>query len=620
MSRPWIGLDIETQGEEPMFGLQPCRLVQGHARISAISVASRTQAKGTLYPSKDQLRHILQVAKGKTVVGWNIAFDVSWLIAAGLEEEVFAIHWLDAMLLWRHWFVAPEDEATSKAKRKSYSLESALKEFFPDDVAFKEFADFQATDPDSLQLLLHRNKMDALFTLRLGKLFWERLTPEQQQCSLIEARCIPLVAKTMVMGLTVNKDQATLLDAQLEREGIEAYQTLIANNPEVGDYDLNSPKQLGKLLFERWQLPSNKTSKKTGEASTDKEVLHELALIDPRAKLIRTVRETKNNRTKFVASILKSLDYNGDGCTRPQPRIFGTYTGRMTYSSTQKDKQSKPQKEYQTGYALHQTKRGKEYRRIVGVPEGYGLVELDAAGQEFRWMAVASEDDTMLDLCMPGEDAHGFMGAEIRHLDYRWVQEQAKIDEPVAKAARTLGKVANLSLQYRTSAARLCSVARVQYGLPMELDEAQIIHRTYQQSYPGVPVYWRNQIQLCRQRGYAETFAGRRVQLNASWIGATKWQMESTAINYRIQGTGADQKYLALAIARNELAKWGGYLYFELHDGIFFLFPLDKIQAAAERFRVLFSNLPYKQAWGFTPPIDFPFDLKIGPNWGDLKG
>lgn len=95
--------------------------------------------------------------------------------------------------------------------------------------------------------------------------------------------------------------------------------------------------------------------------------------------------------------------------------------------------------------------------------------------------------------------------------------------------------------------------------------------------------------------------------------------MESTAINYPIQGTGGDQKYLALAIARNLLPKFGGYFYYELHDGLFFIFPHNQTAKAAPVFLKELSNLPYKKAWGVDLPIQFPVDGKIGASWGDLK-
>jgi DNA polymerase I-like protein with 3'-5' exonuclease and polymerase domains len=328
----------------------------------------------------------------------------------------------------------------------------------------------------------------------------------------------------------------------------------------------------------------------------------------------------------------KSLDYNGDGRVRPQARIFGTYTSRMTYASSDKatevvEKTTKAKGlhtierkvEVPVGIALHQWKRGKEYRRIIQAPEGYTLCEFDFSGQEFRWMAEASGDETMLSLCAPGEDAHSFMGAQIAEIDYRDLIRRVKAAEALAELQRKLGKFSNLSFQYRVGAATATTKARVDYELDVTEAFIRQILATYKVSYPGVPVYWSSQIAKCSRLGYAETFAGRRVQLKGSWAGRPAWEMESTAINYPIQGTGGDQKYLALAVARNHLPTFTGYFYYELHDGLFFIFPNDKVQASAHFFKDKLSNLPYRQAWGFKNRIAFPVDAKMGPSWGELK-
>jgi DNA polymerase-1 len=245
-------------------------------------------------------------------------------------------------------------------------------------------------------------------------------------------------------------------------------------------------------------------------------------------------------------------------------------------------------------------------------------MEFDASGQEFRWMAIASEDQTMLELCLPGEDAHGFMGARITNVDYRELQARLLLLDAIAKDARQLGKVANLSLQYRTSARKLRSVARVQYGLPMEQPQADYIRSVYLKTYTGVPKYWDKQIILTRQQGYVETYAGRRVQVVGDWAGRMGWSMASTAINYRIQGTGADQKYLALMCLKNELRQNDCYFAWDLHDGIYIYSPTAKRDTVRFRFKAILDHLPYKRAWGFEPPIELPFDCKMGGSWGHM--
>jgi DNA polymerase-1 len=373
-------------------------------------------------------------------------------------------------------------------------------------------------------------------------------------------------------------------------------------------------------MFEDWGLPVLKqnTSKKTGKTtdSTDKEVLHELSFIDPRAKYLRQYREALGNKTKFVDAPEASAEYNGDGKSHPLAIVFSTYTGRVTYVS----KQGKNKDERQIGFALHQEKREERFRDIAIPPEGYTLVEFDAAGQEYRWMAIASGDPAMQHLCMEGEDAHTYMGAQIARRDYTELRAAYAAKDKDAGSARQLGKVANLSCGYRTSAGKLRVVARVNYSLPMELPEATHIRETYLRTYPNVPRYWSRQIEQVKRLGYAETFAGRRVQVQGSWSGDGAWSREATAINYPIQGTGADQKYLALAVLRGYIVKHGIHFAWELHDGLYFYVPTKIVDKVIPEMRYLLNNLPYKKAWGFDPPIPLPWDCKASDkSWGQLK-
>jgi DNA polymerase I-like protein with 3'-5' exonuclease and polymerase domains len=95
--------------------------------------------------------------------------------------------------------------------------------------------------------------------------------------------------------------------------------------------------------------------------------------------------------------------------------------------------------------------------------------------------------------------------------------------------------------------------------------------------------------------------------------------MGSTAINYRIQGTGADQKYLALMCIKDYITSIRAQFALDMHDGLYFYVPIPKVQEAARTIKPILDSLPYKQAWGLTPPIPLPWDCKVGPSWGGLK-
>lgn len=622
-----VAFDFETSGQLPEYALQPWRLQQQLFWTTSISVIRHDGQRLTpwmskLFPTVDDMRAFLEeaVTNDWLVVTWNGIFDVAVLIAHGLRDLVYQVRWLDGLLLWKHLEIDPEYDV-DKPKKKSYSLKpDAVDRFIPQfaDTTGADEVDFHSRDPEELAKLQHYNNRDSVRTLVIAKIIWNQLSERQQAAALIEAEAIPLVAEANLRGMPIDSIFASELSAWLQGTAAQRLKDLEPHGL-LGPAMVRSPKQLAELIYDTWGLPVLKenTGKKTGKVSrsTDKEVLYELAFIDPRTKLLKEYRESLNNDTKFAIAPLVSAEYNGDGRTRPGAIMFGTYTGRMTYAS----KQGKNKDTRQIGFALHQEKRGSEFRGIIHAPPGYSLVEFDAAGQEFRWMAILSGDPNMLQLCIPGEDAHAFMGARVVGKDYRFLQQAAKVKDSQEEKDRYLGKVANLSLQYRTYPKTFRKVARVQYDIPLELPDAQRIHRTYQNTYTEVPKYWSRAIDLAKHQGYAETLAGRRVALVGNWNGSLSWKMESTALNYPVQGTGGDQKYLALQILKDYMIPRGCYFAWDLHDGLHWWVPDAIVDRVVVEGKQLLDNLPYQQAWGFTPPIPLPFDAKYGKVWGALK-
>ena len=619
-----LAMDFETSGKLPEFALQPWRVAQGLAwPTSLVWVAYDTQNKrpavhGGLWPDREAMRAMLEhaITNKLRVVGWNVVFDISWLLAHGLEDLVFKVKWLDGMLLWKHATVEPNYD--ERQRPKSYSLKAAVPEVFPDHAGYQADVDYHGTDPAKLRELHDYNIKDVIFTLRIAKLWWDKLSSEQKRCALVEAECLPMIAKANLEGLIVDTLVTRELQAYLVKEAADALRLLAPLG--MTEAIVRSPAKLRDLMFKRWKMtPHHMTP--GGDPSTDKETLHELAAAgDNRAKVLRKYRDALLNKKKFADNALEASIYNGDGRAHPTGFVFSTYTGRMTYASTQ----GKNKDKRQIGFALHQEKgkkEGKIYRAKITPPPDYVLVEQDAAGQEFRWMAECSGDDVMKSLCLPGGDPHSYMGSKIDPTwDYlRLIQEVKMGNNPVADNLRKSGKVANLSLQYRTSYRKLLSTARVDYGMDMTIQEAELIHKVYPRTYKGVPLYWNRQISLTKQRGYVETLAGRRVKVVGNWSGTYGWAMGSTAINHRIQGTGADQKYLAMACLKDFMRNNGAYFAFDLHDGLYWFVPKDKMNYVAAGAQKILNALPYKRAWGYSPSIPLPWDTKVGPSWGDLK-
>jgi DNA polymerase I-like protein with 3'-5' exonuclease and polymerase domains len=637
-----VALDFETSGTLEEYALQPWRIPTGDFWATSVSLIRWQQVDGApkLAPDGSRLffhnldglplrleyetisaylRELLQqiIDNDWTVVTWFGVFDISVCIAYGCEDLVHRVKWLDGMLIWRHLTIEPEYDM-DRSKKKSYSLKAAVPEIMPvEHHGYEENIDFHSTDQVSLVKLQHYNDRDSVYTWVAAKVFWDELSERQRNAALIEAECLSMVAEANYRGMLVDTLHARELAAKLEKVAAEMLEKLAPHG--VTEKIVRSPAQLGKLMFDDWKLPVLKenTGKKTGKVSraTDQEVLHELAFVDDRCRDLRAYREALGNKTKFADTPLVAAAYNGDGRARPAAIVFGTYSGRMTYSSSQ----GKGVNLKQTGFALHQEKRGKDFRGIITAPPGYTLMEFDAAGQEFRWMAELSHDETMLQLCQPGEDPHAYMGASIVGREYRELQAAAKTDDEQAFHDRFLGKFANLSVHFRVGSKKLRSTARVKHNLPIELPESQRIISVYKSRYVRVPQYWDIAIRRVRNCSYAETLAGRRVQVVGDWSGKDSWGMESTAIIYPIQGTGADQKYLAFKVIKDYIININAYFAWDLHDGIYLYVPDDKVEQAAVEITRLLNNLPYREAWDFTPSIPLPWDCKYGPGWGGLK-
>lgn len=437
-----VSFDVETRGVGVAHALQPNRVRTNEAYVSMCAFSTGDKTSGLKNPDALQLACWLHkcAAEGYTIVCWNAVFDIAWLIAMGLRDAVYANKWLDAMLLYKHTNMTPQQYG-DKDGFKGYGLKEAVRKFYPAEADYEKDVIYDSDHPDDLARLFEYNKLDAKHTVTLAHKFWLDLSAEQRRCALLEAACLPMVAEANVEGIVMDAQAATTLSDKLLADANVAMVTLkLLSNCPIDASIVASPTKLRTVLFEHWGLKPLKFTAK-GAYSTDKDVLDLLSADDERAGLLHTFREAKNNRTKFADGALKALAYNGDGRVRPWAKVYSTYTGRMTYAS----KTLKGKDECPTGVALHQWKRDPEYRDLILPPEGYDLLEFDFAGQEFRWMAVKCMDQRMLALCAPGEDAHAYMGSRIGNISYDDMRQRLVSSDAEVKRLRQFGKVANLS-------------------------------------------------------------------------------------------------------------------------------------------------------------------------------
>jgi DNA polymerase-1 len=157
------------------------------------------------------------------------------------------------------------------------------------------------------------------------------------------------------------------------------------------------------------------------------------------------------------------------------------------------------------------------------------------------------------------------------------------------------------------------------------MDESVMLVQLFKQTYPRVVQFWKEAIALAKQKGYAETAGGRRVYFDpADWDYRSDpkraYASEQTAINFPVQGTGADQKFLGIALTDAYAYPRGAIYMLDLHDALFYLIPDDghALETACEIKHIL-NTLPYKEVFGWTPTVPMPVDAKLGLSWGDME-
>lgn len=530
----------------------------------------------------------------------NALFDVGWLYASGVD--VASTQWLDTMLMCK-WV-----ENGQRAKMFEYSLVECCKRhlqewrLLPEFVALKASPAVQSNDA----YWQTRCRLDVIATALLADKLLRRLTPTQRKSMAIEAGNIVPNAKAWVDGLPTDpRYYKEPIPDILEEMG------RIEGRIGVPNTVLSSPTQLTNLLYNTWGLKCERRTPKD-KPSSDKAALTYLAEKDDRCLDILEWRSL-NTLLKLCRSPAKANGYLGSSVLHPSPNIFGTYTGRYTYSS-------KILKKYPVAFAVHQIPRGPKVRRCVVAPDGEVLVEFDASGQEARLIAEIGDVHEMLDVFRAGKKIHGVTGAALGGFEYDDFMCKYKAGDEAVCGAHGLynaGKYTNLSNQYRVGAAKSRVIARIQYNIKVDVETVRQWQAIYHQTYPGIRRYWRKAEHRARMNGYAETLAGRRYQIHR-WGDADKWKSASSAINFPIQGSGADMKNLAISMIAKKFPELR--FAFDLHDGLYYWCKVDdKMQAMLREANHCLDNLNYLGAWGWQPRIPLPWECKVGANWGEMK-
>jgi DNA polymerase-1 len=385
--------------------------------------------------------------------------------------------------------------------------------------------------------------------------------------------------------LRMERNGVLLDGAKLEAQGHELGKEMLELEQEAYQaagqpFNLNSPKQIQEILFERQKLPVKKKTP-SGQPSTDEDVLAELALDYPLPKLLLEYRGLAKLKSTYTDKLPRMVQ-PGTG------RVHTTYsqavavTGRL--ASNDPNLQNIPIR----------TPQGRRIREAFVAPAGCKIVSADYSQIELRIMAHLSGDPGLCHAFAHGHDVHRATAAEVFGLAL----------DKVSPDERRIAKVINFGLIYGMSAFGLAQ------NLGIERATAQAYIDSYFSRYQGVKRYMDETRDRARAQGYVETVFGRRLWLPEikSANPQRRAGAERAAINAPMQGTAADLIKLAMIAVQGWLDKERLKLIMQVHDELVLEVPENELAEAKERLRDLMQGVA-------TLEVPLIVDVGVGDNW-----
>ncbi|CAK1773451.1 DNA polymerase I [Vibrio crassostreae] len=485
----------------------------------------------------EQLKPILE-DDAQAKVGQNLKYDMSVLARYGIEmkgikhdtmlasyvfNSVGGKHDMDSLALrfLQHSCISFEQIAGKGKKQLTFNQ-----------IELGEASPYAAEDAD-VTLRLHNRLMENIEQDEKLKAIYEE----------IEVPLIPVMSRIERTGVFIDD---MLLGAQSQEIAVRLDE-LEQKAYEIAEqeFNMNSPKQLQAILFEKMGLPVIKKTP-SGSPSTNEEVLQELALDYPLPKLIIEYRGLAKLKSTYTDKLPKMINAE-TGRVHTSYHQAVTATGRL--SSTDPNLQNIPIR----------NEEGRRIRQAFVAQHGWKILAVDYSQIELRIMAHLSGDKALLEAFQQGKDIHAATAAEIIGVNI----------EDVTSEQRRRAKAVNFGLIYGMSAFGLAK----QLGIPR--GEAQHYMDTYFERYPGVMQYMEDTRSAASEQGFVETIYGRRLHLPEiqSRNGMRRKAAERAAINAPMQGTAADIIKKAMLLVDEWIQAEGDgrvKLLMQVHDELVF--------------------------------------------------
>ena len=413
---------------------------------------------------------------------------------------------------------------------------------------------------------------------------WEALKTDSALWNLYNEVELPLANVLREMeqaGVRVDVEMLKRAEEQLSKELATLEQGIYTVAGMT--FNVNSPKQVGEVLFDQLKLDAKAKKSKTGQYSTSEEVLLGLKGKHEVVGMILEYRELKKLISTYIAALPTYINPE-TGKIHTTYNQTVTATGRL--SSSNPNLQNLPIR----------SERGQLIRQAVIPDDGCLFLSADYSQIELRLMAHFSQDPHMVEAFRSGQDVHAATAAKIFGVTI----------EEVTKEQRRQAKTANFGIIYGISA----------FGLAQQLDcsrsEAKALIDGYFAAFPGVIDYIERQKDLARQQGYAVTLFGRKRYLPdiVSHNATVRSFAERNAVNSPIQGTAADIIKMAMVGISNRLKAEGlqTKMIMQVHDELNFNVPVNEVDRVKEIVVSEMQNVVH-----LTVPLIA--DCGVGENW-----
>lgn len=415
---------------------------------------------------------------------------------------------------------------------------------------------------------------------------WDALKADSALWNLYNEVELPLAEVLREMeqaGVRIDVEMLKQAEEQLNAELQTLEQQIYTSAGTT--FNINSPKQVGEVLFDQLQLDAKAKKSKTGQYSTSEEVLLTLKPKHPVVGMILAYRELKKLISTYISALPTYINPE-TGKIHTTYNQTVTATGRL--SSSNPNLQNLPIR----------SERGQLIRQAVIPDEGCVFLSADYSQIELRLMAHFSQDPHMVEAFRLGQDVHAATAAKIFGVPI----------EEVTKDQRRQAKTANFGIIYGISA----------FGLAQQLDcsrtEAKALIDGYFAAFPGVIDYIERQKQLAREQGYAVTLFGRKRYLPdiLSHNATVRSFAERNAVNSPIQGTAADIIKMAMVTIHRRLKQEGlrAEMIMQVHDELNFNVPVNEVEKVREIVVSEMQNVVH-----LTVPLIA--DCGVGSNWLD---